>query len=224
LAKRTRIFFATDIHGSDTCFKKFVNAGQFYKAQVLVLGGDITGKVLISIVKRDDGKFFFNSPKREPVVATDKELEQHEQNLAAAGYYPYRLPPSEAQEFNENREFKDKVFHGLILDRLRKWVEIADTRLASSGIKCYVQGGNDDSPEIDDVLKTSKTITIPERKVVMIDDSHEMISTGYTNMTPWKCPKDIPDEELGSMIEEMAKQVKNMKSCVFNFHCPPYDS
>ena len=37
----TRLFFATDIHGSDRCFRKFLNAGKFYGADILLMGGDI---------------------------------------------------------------------------------------------------------------------------------------------------------------------------------------
>ena len=39
-----RMFFATDIHGSEVCWKKFLNSGAHYKADVVVLGGDMTGK------------------------------------------------------------------------------------------------------------------------------------------------------------------------------------
>ncbi len=45
-----KLFFATDIHGSDVCWKKFINAAKFYECQVLVMGGDMTGKMLIAIV------------------------------------------------------------------------------------------------------------------------------------------------------------------------------
>ena len=31
----TKLFFATDIHGSDICWSKFLNAGKFYEADVL---------------------------------------------------------------------------------------------------------------------------------------------------------------------------------------------
>lgn len=47
------IFFATDIHGSNVCWKKFVNAGKFYGANVLVLGGDVTGKMVVP-TEQDD--------------------------------------------------------------------------------------------------------------------------------------------------------------------------
>ena len=43
-----RIFFATDIHGSDVCWRKFLNAGAFHKADVLVMGGDMTGKAMVT--------------------------------------------------------------------------------------------------------------------------------------------------------------------------------
>ena len=45
-----RVFFATDIHGSDICWRKFLNAGKFHKADVLIMGGDMTGKAMVPIV------------------------------------------------------------------------------------------------------------------------------------------------------------------------------
>ena len=38
----TKLFFATDVHGSEICWKKFISAGKFYEADVIILGGDIT--------------------------------------------------------------------------------------------------------------------------------------------------------------------------------------
>ena len=53
----TRIFFATDIHGSETCWKKFLNSGKHYEAKVIVLGGDMTGKALVPIVESGKGNW-----------------------------------------------------------------------------------------------------------------------------------------------------------------------
>ncbi len=52
----TRVFFATDIHGSETCWRKFLNSGKHYEAKVMVLGGDMTGKALVPIVEDQKGK------------------------------------------------------------------------------------------------------------------------------------------------------------------------
>ncbi len=54
---KTVIFFASDLHGSDVCFKKFVNGAKFYGANVLVMGGDLTGKAVIPITEQADGTF-----------------------------------------------------------------------------------------------------------------------------------------------------------------------
>ncbi|MBD0289951.1 MAG: metallophosphoesterase, partial [Thermoleophilia bacterium] len=46
-----RIFYAGDIHGSERLWRKFLNAAAFYEADVLVLGGDLTGKILVPLVE-----------------------------------------------------------------------------------------------------------------------------------------------------------------------------
>ena len=55
--KATKLFFVTDVHGSQTTFRKFVNAGKFYEVDVLVLGGDIAGKMVVPILDLGGGKY-----------------------------------------------------------------------------------------------------------------------------------------------------------------------
>ena len=50
-----KIYFATDIHGSEVCLRKFLNAGKFYGCDTLIMGGDITGKMIVPIVDRGQG-------------------------------------------------------------------------------------------------------------------------------------------------------------------------
>ena len=59
-SKPTRVFFTTDLHGSTVVFKKFINAGKFYEAQVLILGGDMIGKMIVPIVNQGSGRFSAN--------------------------------------------------------------------------------------------------------------------------------------------------------------------
>ena len=51
-----KVFFATDLHGAETCWRKFLNAAKFYDADVLVCGGDMTGKAMLPIVS-ENGHF-----------------------------------------------------------------------------------------------------------------------------------------------------------------------
>jgi Icc-related predicted phosphoesterase len=109
-------------------------------------------------------------------------------------------------------------------DSVSSWIKLAEERLKSSGTKCYISPGNDDTLAIDPIIQSSSYVECPEGKVVMIDDQHEMISCGYSNMTPWNCPRDISEEELGEKIASMASQVHDMERCIFNLHCPPYNT
>jgi uncharacterized protein len=43
----TKLFFATDVHGSDICWGRFLNVGKFYGADLLILGGDMTSKAVV---------------------------------------------------------------------------------------------------------------------------------------------------------------------------------
>src|SRR5689334_8224948 len=53
--RASRIFFATDVHGSDVCFRKFLAAAKVYQADVLLLGGDFAGKGLVPVLRAGDG-------------------------------------------------------------------------------------------------------------------------------------------------------------------------
>jgi len=131
------------------------------------------------------------------------------------------------KEFQETRASEVKVnelFSRLMIETVERWIRLAEERLGNSGVKCFITPGNDDQLVIDSVLRKSNSVFNPEGTVACLDDTHEMISTGYSNITPWKCPRDISEEELATKIESMIYQVKVVDSCVFNFHCPPFDS
>jgi hypothetical protein len=57
-----------------------------------------------------------------------------------------------------------------------------------------------------------------------IADDYPMISMGYSTPTPWKTPREVSDEELGRMIDDLIAQAPDMSRCIFNFHDPPVDS
>lgn len=220
----TRIYYATDLHGSDKCFLKFTKAATIYKADVLILGGDITGKQVIPILKQSDNLFTAQFLGREWKLRSEEEVREIEKTIRDSGCYSYRTTPREMEEINADPSRINEVFTQLTSETLRRWIKIAEERLKDTDIKLFMTGGNDDDFFIESILEESDFIINPEGKVVNIDEHHEMISTGYSNITPWKCPRDIPESELAEKIETMTSQVKNMKNCIFNFHCPPIDS
>jgi len=220
----TRIFYTTDLHGSERVFIKFLNAAKMYKANVIIMGGDMTGKMIVPIVKLDENTFSSKLLGTEIVAKDKSELEKLENNIRYNGFYPYYTNPQEMQELNNDASKVDALFNKLMAETLKRWIDIGEERLKDTKARVYMTPGNDDTFAIDDVLNSSEAIINPEGKVVMIDDHHEMVSSGFSNFTPWESPREASEEDLEAKIEGMAAGVKEMRNCVFNFHCPPYDS
>jgi hypothetical protein len=221
---KTRILYATDVHGSEKCFLKFLNTPKAYKANVLILGGDITGKMLIPIVSKPEGIWSTEFLGTKYSLKSQSEVEDIEKKIRSTGYYPYRITEDRMTELRSDPAEVDSAFTEVMTDTLKRWTQMAAERLKGSDVKVYMTGGNDDRPEIEDVLKSSDFIIDPEGEVVSIDGSHEMLSSGWSNPTPWKTPRECSEEELASKLESMIAKVQDMKNCILNLHVPPYDS
>ena len=61
------VYFATDLHGSEQCFRKWLNAAAVYKVDALILGGDVTGKLIIPVVGNGGGAWHAEIHGERPV-------------------------------------------------------------------------------------------------------------------------------------------------------------
>jgi Icc-related predicted phosphoesterase len=180
--------------------------------------------MIIPLVEQPDKTFKALFAGEQKIAKTSAEIAALEKKIRFSGYYPYRTNIQDMKELNVKKNKVDEIFLDLVIETLKNWIQLADERLKGTGIQCYITGGNDDRLEIEPILNSSNVIVNPEGKLVDIDEHHEMISSGYSNMTPWHCPRDISEIELAKKIESMAIQVKNMKNCIFNLHAPPYNT
>jgi Icc-related predicted phosphoesterase len=218
------LFFAPDIHGSEICFLKFTNIPKYYKADVIILGGDMTGKAIIPLIENASGVISVDLLGTERKATTEGEMRELEGLIRNIGYYPYRTTESEVESLSLDKNRMNELFLQLTLESIERWVTIAEERLKGKDVKCFILPGNDDNFAIDSVLERSERIINPEGMVTKIDDGHEMISTGYTNKTPWNSCRELSETELSGKIEEMASGVRDMKNCIFNLHCPPHET
>jgi len=224
--KATRLFFATDLHGSERTFRKFINAGKFYEVNVIVMGGDIQGKLMIPIIKESNGHHRATLQGRVEHLATEEDLKLLMGRLDTLGFYYKVMEADEFRALQSDSKSVNALFNELAKQKLTSWVDLAEERLSGTGIKCFVTGGNDDEWEVLNVMKRedAKSFFAVENEMVMVDDVHSMISVGISTPTPWNTPRETTEEELGNMIEEMAKKVPDMQKAIFNFHDPPVDS
>jgi len=219
-----RLFFATDVHGSELCWKKFISAAKFYDANLLILGGDMTGKAIVPIIAQAGGRYKVTLLEQETILEGPDEVRKMVETIQNRGYYPYVTTSEEVREISDSAERSDALFLQESLKTVERWMAYADERLDGKGIRCYVCPGNDDMFEIDAAIAASKTVRSVEGQVVALDEHHEMASTGWSNPTPWQTHREEPDEALGRRIEAVVGQVRNPANAVFAFHVPPYGS
>jgi uncharacterized protein len=220
MARRTRLYFATDLHGSSKCFRKFLNAGAAYGADVMVLGGDIAGKAIQTIVHAPGGKWTCSFIGTDYTVADGPDLAALEKLIGDHGYYPYRVEPDEMATLSGER--LDALFVQLMHERLTDWLTLADERLRPLKKPLFLMLGNDDPAELKDLLDSAPWGTHGEGKVVWLDDDHEMISWGYSNITPWHSHREQEEPELRASLEAMASELTHPERAIANIHVPPY--
>ena len=219
----TRLFYAGDIHGSRLCWKKFINAAGHYPADVLVMGGDLTGKALVPIVREGDGSYGAVVIGERRVAHTAEELDQIQRAISTNGMYPLIVDPEEARLLGENTARRDEAFEQALLDELRLWMEFADERLAATATRAYVIPGNDDPWSIDEVLARRRSVVACDETVQQVGP-HEMVSLGYSNRTPWQTPRELDEDEIYTRLKRLADQLEEPKRAIFNIHVPPRDS
>lgn len=236
-----KILYVTDVHGSETCFRKFLNALKIYEVDVGILLGDLCGKMLNPIVKQQDGTFHCSVLGQHKVLKTEEELRSLEKDLASMGNYYFYTDPEEMEVLKaEGKSIEGRIderaanialgagkieelFKKAVLDRMTHWMELADERLDGSGLDVFMAAGNDDLMEVDAVIDRSASIINADNKVVDIK-GYEMITLSWSNPTPWDTERECSEEELGKKIAALISQVQNMETAIFNFHAPPHDT
>ncbi|MEM4474729.1 MAG: hypothetical protein QXY75_07120, partial [Candidatus Bathyarchaeia archaeon] len=112
----TRIFFATDIHGSEICLRKFLNALKIYNVHIGILLGDLSGKMINPIIKQPDGSYKCNFLGRDIIVKTEEELRNLQRQISITGNYFFIATPEEVEQLMA----EGKTISGRIDAQVRK--------------------------------------------------------------------------------------------------------
>jgi Icc-related predicted phosphoesterase len=185
-----RVFFATDIHGSEVCWRKFLNAGKFHKADVLIMGGDMTGKAMVPIVS-NGSSWELELQGQKHVLTTEDEVQAMEKRISDRGYYPVRLSRDEVDAWAADPALVDERFKAEMLGNVERWMALGDERLAGTGIRCIVSPANDDIFELDPIIEHAQHLELGEANLIALD-GFTLISTGYANPTPWNTFRSCP--------------------------------
>jgi Icc-related predicted phosphoesterase len=211
------LYYASDIHGSDLLWRKFLGASKFYGADAAIMGGDLLGKAVVPIERREDGTYSltFLGPTR---VISEEELKDAEDSIRFNGFYPW---VASADEIAQHRADQESLFHDVAKRELESWLQTAHER--ADGDRPYVIAGNDDPWYVDELLQTSDAIVFCDDQVAHVGE-HEMISCSYANPTPWDSPRELDEDALYKRLRALADQLESPTTSIFNLHVPPYDS
>ena len=217
-----RIFFATDIHGSEICWKKFLNSGEHYKADVVILGGDMTGKALVPIVDDGGGRWHATLLENRNELNGEDEVKQFEEAVQRRGYYPFRTTSDELAELAASEQKWHHLFDQHMIGTVERWMKMADAKLAGKGIRVFVCPGNDDQLEIDEVVEAASTVELGEGRVIEID-GFQLAASGWANRTPWDTYREEDEPDLKKRIDAMLASVTaEPERTIYSLHCPPY--
>jgi uncharacterized protein len=217
-----KIFYATDVHGSEVCWRKFLNAGPFHKVDALILGGDMTGKAIVPIVNTGDA-WETNVQDHHYTMSSEDEIQAMEKRIINRGYYPVRVTSDQVAQMNADPKLVDQMFKDVMLKTVERWMDIAQEKLDGKGLPCFVCPGNDDIFEVDKVIADSSVVEMGEARTVDVG-GFSMVSMGWTNPTPWNTYREAPEDKLRQRIDRMLETAPDYRRTIFNFHAPPFGS
>ncbi len=214
------LYYASDVHGSDQCWRKFLGAGRFYEVNALIMGGDLTGKAIVPIQLDADGSFTAEFLGETRSGRGETSLTELTEAVRYNGMYPWVASADEIARHRADASARAELFERVLLDELRRWVELADERMPPQGIAVYAMAGNDDPWSCDAVLEGAEHLIACDLRVTDVG-GHEMISCSYANPTPWASPRELEEDALYDRVKALADQLERPESAIFNLHVPP---
>jgi Icc-related predicted phosphoesterase len=211
------LYYASDVHGSELLWRKFLGAASFYGADAAVMGGDLLGKAVVPIEQQTDGTYRLSFLGADRVV-TAEELADTEASIRFNGFYPWVAP---RDEIERRRQDQESLFEDVARRELAHWLDLADAR--SNGARPFVIAGNDDPWYVDDLLREARGIVFCDDEVTRVGE-HEMISLSFANPTPWDSPRELDEEALYARLRALADRLEHPETAIFNLHVPPFDS
>jgi Icc-related predicted phosphoesterase len=217
-----KIFFAADAHGSTEVWKKWLNAANIHKPDVLMLCGDLTAKSLVPIICNKN-KYTCHYFDKKWDLKTEDEIREMEERLASVGVLSLRCTQEEVEELQTDEKKVAKVIHEAILRRMEEWLDLLVIRVDTTNRIVVVMPGNDDATEVDQLIKKCKDggIIYPLEEIIEIM-GHELVSLAHVTPTPWDTPREWKEEQFQKEIDRLMERVKNPRKSIFNFHIPPH--
>jgi Icc-related predicted phosphoesterase len=213
-----KLLFVTDLHGGNIVFRKSLRLFESLGADYLLVGGDIAGKYLVPIVD-DNNIWRVREDGKNRVMYSDHEVRSYIDSVAEFGGYAVICSTEEATRLRLDDEYREEILRRERINRLRLWLGQVKERVASGAF--LLNMGNDDPFYLDLEVEQETGVSILEDRYIDLADGLQIVSCGYTNETPWHCPRDCSEEELWLKLSDRFRRCADPHQVIANFHCPP---
>jgi Icc-related predicted phosphoesterase len=222
--KMVRVLYGSDFHGSETVYRKFLASSRQYQASILIVGGDVTGKAMVPVLHQGKGTYSGSWFGKSESATGPEELEKLKKKISSVGFYPIVLEPDEAKELEGNPDSMSKRFEQEMCQRIREWMALAVEKLVPEKASLYFMAGNDDLASIDQAIAEFPYVHNPDMSRFEIEGGYEIVGLSNANMTPWRCARDIEEDELARKLEALSGKIQNPERTIAVLHVPPFGS
>ena len=105
--------------------QKIPERWEVLKANAVMLAGDITGKMIVPIVKQPDGTYLSSYAGSDIRCKSESEVQDLEKSIRDSGYYPYLTEPNEMASLEADKNKVNQLFTKLMVDTVVRWVQMA---------------------------------------------------------------------------------------------------
>ena len=220
---KLKLLLVSDLHGSETAYRKLANAVKYYKVDAVVFAGDLAGKVLVPVIKIGDSY-------KIPLISEDKlfkgsEAEGKIKELRGSGYHVRVVTEEEYERMKSDKDYLDKVLNETLTNDIVEYLNIIDERYRQQGVKMYLIPGNDDPIDvINGVNSRQWGSIIPFDENIVNLNSHILVGFGYSNITPWNTHRELSEEEMYERLSRLMNKLDNSEysKTILVIHAPPY--
>jgi uncharacterized protein len=230
-----KLLFATDLHGSTLVLKKAILVANEFDVDLVVLGGDFSGKRLVPILSHGSESFVVYEPfvmsgeaggaveialpgptlSKTQIAATLDRLE-------GKGHYWHFLTPDEFDSISSDRDYLTNLFEDRISERILTWARIVTEEL-DDGRRCIWMGGNDDDERVISRVTTKDLARFEYSENIVVEvEGFQILSYGKTNLTGFDTPRELSDNgQILRDLENIGQSVLSWSKCICNIHSPP---
>lgn len=225
MGDRIRIVLVSDLHGSEIAYSKLSNIPRIFKADIVILNGDLTGKALMPVIKLKSGEYTANVFGEVKKFGENK-LNEILTDAKNAGYYPYIVTEEEYDELLHNEKKVREILIKLMIESFVNHMKKVEERFRQANVKLFYFPGNDDPNEFVDYIKNNlnnDVLIYGDEKIIEFN-KYLILGFGYSNPTPWHTNRELPEDEIKRRLEKLVSNVdpNRMTRLIAAIHVPPY--